>query len=143
MHTASALLWRSIALSLFLLGFALANVAEARESRARKPRTRLELRGVININTATEAELRLLPGVSQKSVRWLIEHRKVEPFASRDHIMWVKGIGRKTYRRLKPHLAVTGETTLERVRVPIEQTPAQPAHATDSSRVSPRAARAP
>jgi competence protein ComEA len=74
------------------------------------------LSGVVNLNTATEAELRRLPGIGPAKARRILEQRARRPFGSTDQLMKVKGIGRKTWRRLKPNLAVSGPTTLVRER---------------------------
>lgn len=84
-----------------------------------KRRTKVELEGVININTATPEQLMMLPGIGPSTVRLIIRHRQIEKFELRYHIMWVKGIGKKTYRKLKPYLTVSGETTLQRRKVKI------------------------
>ncbi len=74
------------------------------------------LSGVVNLNTATEADLRLLPGIGPAKAKRILDQRARHAFASTDQLMRVKGIGRKTWRRLKPNLAVTGPTTLVRQR---------------------------
>ena len=88
------------------------------EAAGRKgpPRTALPVEGVVNLNTATEAQLLVLPGVGPAKARQIVEQRKHAKFTSTDQIMKVKGIGKKTYRKLKPYLAVSGETTLRKVR---------------------------
>jgi competence protein ComEA len=77
-----------------------------------------EVKGVVNINTATEAQLRQLPGVGAKKAERVIEARTKRPFQSTDQIMRVKGFGRLTYRKLKPYLAVNGATTIARSPAP-------------------------
>lgn len=48
----------------------------------------------ININTAAAAELSVLPGVGEKRAQAIIEYREAHgPFASREEIMEVSGIG--------------------------------------------------
>ncbi len=74
------------------------------------------LTGVVNLNTASEAQLRLLPGIGPAKAKRILEQRAKRPFATSDQLMRVKGIGRKTWRRLKPNLAVAGQTTLVRSR---------------------------
>jgi competence protein ComEA len=70
--------------------------------------------GVVNINTATPEQLGLLPGIGETKARAIVEHRQRRPFARVDDLVAVRGIGRATLRRLRPYLAVRGETTLSR-----------------------------
>lgn len=70
--------------------------------------------GVVNINTATADQLGLLPGIGETKARAIVEHRQRRPFARVDDLVAVRGIGRATLRRLRPYLAVRGETTLSR-----------------------------
>jgi competence protein ComEA len=68
--------------------------------------------GVVNINTATEDQLRLLPGIGPVKARAVIKHREKSKFTGTHQIIRVKGIGRKTYQRLRPYLTIQGPTTL-------------------------------
>lgn len=70
------------------------------------------LEGVININTASQTELMLLPGVGASRADAVIATRKQKSFEKAEDIMKVKGIGRATFRKLRAHLAVSGVTTL-------------------------------
>lgn len=72
--------------------------------------------GAVNINTASSAELELLPGIGPSIAARIISYRKDHPFAQRNHIMRVKGIGQKTFAKIKDHLVVEGETTLKLVK---------------------------
>ncbi len=69
--------------------------------------------GVVNLNTATEAQLDALPGVGEKAAQRIIEHRKKTPFKRVEELVKVKGFGKKKFEKLKPHLAVTGDSTLK------------------------------
>lgn len=71
-----------------------------------------QLTGVININTATETELQMLPGIGAKKAELIVAVRATRKYENPEQIRRVKGIGRNTYRRLKPYLAVNGNTTL-------------------------------
>lgn len=71
-----------------------------------------ELAGQVNINTATEGELDLLPGVGPSIAKKVIAYRKSKKFADITHLMRIRGIGRKTFAKLKPFLSVEGQTTL-------------------------------
>lgn len=129
-------------LTLFVAVVSLLAASEAAADTARrgppKARTTVELTGVINLNTATEAQLGLLPGVGASKARAIVALRSKKKFTSTDQVMKVKGIGKKTYRKLKPHLAVSGQTTLVRSKKPARAAMA-PAH--EVSRAPVRAAR--
>lgn len=111
-----------VVLAFSVLGLPDASASDAKPTSSMR-RTKVELEGVVNINTASAEQLLLLPGIGPSTVRRIIQHRKIEKFALRYHIMWVKGVGKKTYRKLKPHLTVQGATTLERRRVKVPPAP--------------------
>jgi competence protein ComEA len=90
---------------------------------ARGDQTSLE--GVVNLNTASPDELRLIPGVGPARVRNILAYRKAHPFRTVDELARIKGIGRKTVRRWRAHLAVAGPSTAQRVVRP--DPPAVPA----------------
>ncbi len=73
------------------------------------------LEGVVNLNTATPEELRLIPGVGPARVRNILAYRRAHPFRIVDDLARIKGIGRKTVRRWRMHLAVGGPSTAQRV----------------------------
>ncbi len=97
--------------SLLLLGM-LALLSPA--ARAEK----LRLEGVVNLNTASPEELRLIPGVGPARVRNILAYRHVHPFRTVDELARIKGIGRKTVRQWRLHLAVGGPSTAQRVLRP-------------------------
>lgn len=69
--------------------------------------------GVVNINTATEDELRRLPLVGPARATAILALRtRVQRFRSPDDLLRVRGIGRASMRRLRPYVTLTGETTL-------------------------------
>lgn len=73
------------------------------------------LEGRVNLNTATKEQLMLLPGVGPATAEKLLAYRAQRRFGRVSHIMRVKGVGKKTYARLRPYLAVDGDTTLHAV----------------------------
>ncbi len=70
------------------------------------------LEGTVNLNTATGAQLELLPGVGPATAAKVLAYRERHAFRRVSHLLRIKGIGKKTFARLRPYLAVAGETTL-------------------------------
>ena len=71
--------------------------------------------GVLNVNRASEAELRLLPGIGKKRAELIVERRDKKPFASLDELGRMKGM-RNLVHKLRAQLAVQGDTTLRPLR---------------------------
>ena len=66
----------------------------------------------VNLNTATEAQLEALPGVGASTAKRIIEYRqKNGSFKKIEELMNVKGIGEKSFLKLKPLITVTGDKT--------------------------------
>jgi competence protein ComEA len=83
-----------------LLGLAVAGAATA------------DLRGVVNVNTASTEELQLLPGVGESRAAAILELRmQAGGFKSVEELAQVKGIGAVALERMRPHVAVKGKTT--------------------------------
>jgi competence protein ComEA len=62
----------------------------------------------VNINTATQAQLEALPGVGAKAAERILEYRqKNGGFKKVEDLMNVKGIGEKSFLKLKPLLTIT------------------------------------
>ena len=73
------------------------------------------LEGMVNINAAGAAELRLLPGVDKKTAEAIVSFRvKNGNFKTADDLGKVSGIGPKRLKKIKPYLALEGETTLKK-----------------------------
>jgi competence protein ComEA len=73
----------------------------------------VQLQGQLNMNTATEQQWQLLPGIGPATAAKIVAYRQRRPFRSLPQLMRIKGIGRKTFARIRPYLSLTGETTLE------------------------------
>lgn len=76
----------------------------ARETPVAQPPR--ELKKPLNINTASQRELELLPGVGPKTAERIIAHRRRERFASVEEIMRVRGIGQKKFEKMRRWLRV-------------------------------------
>lgn len=74
--------------------------------------TRVKPPGVVNLNTATVDQLKLLPAIGVKRAQRIVSFRQLKPFRRVVELARVKGIGMKTVRKLKLYLAVEGPTTL-------------------------------
>ncbi|WP_374687684.1 helix-hairpin-helix domain-containing protein [Promineifilum sp.] len=63
--------------------------------------------GLININTATQADLEMLPGVGPATAEKIIAHREANgPFATIEAIMDVPGIGEAKFAAMKDLITV-------------------------------------
>ena len=67
--------------------------------------------GVVNINTASAAQLQQLPGIGSAKARAIIEHRQSKPFKSVEDLSKVKGIGKALLSKIKNRVVVKGKTT--------------------------------
>lgn len=61
---------------------------------------------LIDLNTATVAELDGLPGVGRKRAEAIIAERDKRPFRRPTELLRIKGIGPKLFARLRPLVAV-------------------------------------
>jgi competence protein ComEA len=59
---------------------------------------------VIDLNVATAEDLTSLPGVGPKRAEAILARRAKAPFTRVTQLLEVKGIGKRTLDRLKPHL---------------------------------------
>ncbi|HUJ24819.1 MAG TPA: helix-hairpin-helix domain-containing protein [Myxococcales bacterium] len=89
--------------------------AVTQPARARKKPGKPPMAGVVNVNRASEAELRLLPGIGKKRAQQIIDRRDKKPFASVDEVGRIKGL-HALVQRLHSHLTVQGDTTLRPLR---------------------------
>ena len=82
----------------------LAGPDTAQEARAAAPAQ------VVNINSATAAQLEALPGIGPSMAQRIVSHReKNGPFKKLEDLMNIQGIGEKSFLKLRPLLTVGGQ----------------------------------
>ena len=85
----------------------------APEAKPKKSKGKQQLTGKLNLNTATEEELQLLPGVGPSKAERIVAWRKKNGgFKRVADLRKVKGFGYKTLKKLEPFLDIKGDTTL-------------------------------
>lgn len=88
--------------SLFCGSSLAARVQEAKPDVAAKAVT------LLNLNTATVEQLEALPGIGRKTAERILEQRqKAGGFKKIEDLMSVKGVGEKSFLKLKPMITVT------------------------------------
>jgi competence ComEA-like helix-hairpin-helix protein len=86
--------------------------AEHPEELRGKP-AKKELNGRLNLNTASEEQLMMLPSVGpSKAERIVVWRKKNGGFKRVADLRRVKGFGYRTFKRLEPFLDIKGDTTL-------------------------------
>ena len=62
---------------------------------------------IVNLNSATAAQLSVLPGIGLKTAELIVQFRqKNGPFKKIEEIMNVRGIGEKSFLRIKDRITV-------------------------------------
>jgi competence protein ComEA len=84
-------------------GFAFGAPAAQDQTAAAKP--------AVNLNTATVDQLTTLPGIGPRTAEMIIEYRtKNGGFKKIEELMNIKGIGEKTFLKLKPLVSAPPKT---------------------------------
>jgi competence protein ComEA len=68
--------------------------------------------GKVDLNKATVEQLTTLPGIGQAIAARIVQHREKEgAFGSVEELMNVRGIGEKSFEKLRPYVTVGGSTS--------------------------------
>ena len=82
------------------------------QATAAAPRTTATAATPLNINTASAAQLAGLPGIGARTAQAIVDHRqKAGGFKKIEELMNVKGIGEKSFLKMKPMITVSGDKT--------------------------------
>jgi competence protein ComEA len=114
-------MFRKLVIAAILVAISATATAATKQSK--------QLTGVVNINTATAAELTLLPGIGKSKADAIIAFRQTNPFKSAADLVKVKGIGDKMLSKIQQYVVVDGPTTAKVVKVQTAPASAQTAGA--------------
>lgn len=99
---------RSIAILAALLFAATLNAQRAIDPSTSQPLTR----SVVNVNTATLAQLEYLPGIGKVLAGRIADYRQQHgQFRKASDLLQVKSIGEKKLAKMLPYVALSGATT--------------------------------
>ena len=88
-----------------------APMVSAQSEQAASAATSAPAKPALNLNTATQDQLETLPGIGPKVAERILEYRtKSGGFKRIEDLMNVKGIGEKSFLKLKPLVAVPAKT---------------------------------
>ena len=100
-----------------LMMLALAMPAAQPQEKAEKAKAAASASSPINLNTATAAQLETLPGVGSRTAQLIVEHRqKNGGFKKIEELMNIKGIGEKSFLKIKPLVTVGDKAGTEEKR---------------------------
>ena len=97
-------------LSLVALAFLIAvqpRAAAAQQQASARAAAKPPATAVVNLNTASAAQLEALPGIGAKTAARIVEYRqKNGPFKKIEELMNVRGVGEKNFLKLKAQITV-------------------------------------
>ena len=90
-----------------LLGALPSDTAAAQSRSAARSTAKPASIAIVNLNTASPADLEGLPGIGAKTAARIVEYRqKNGPFKKVEELMNVRGVGEKNFLKLKPQITV-------------------------------------
>ena len=98
---------RMVMVVLLVLGLGVVAQAGQESPRRNAPAAKASTTSPINLNTANVAQLETLPGIGKSTAERILEYReKSGGFKKIEDLMNVRGIGEKSFLKLKPLVTV-------------------------------------
>jgi competence protein ComEA len=95
-------------LGLLAMAVAIPAAQQKADSTPKKPAS--STTAPVNLNTATQAQLEALPGIGPGAAHRILEYRqKNGGFKKIEDLMNVKGVGERSFLKLKPLITVGGD----------------------------------
>ena len=86
--------------------------AEQAQAKAAPAKPAVTSASPVNINTASTSQIEVLPGIGARTAERIVEYRqKNGGFKKIEELMNVKGIGEKSFLKLKPLITVSADNT--------------------------------
>lgn len=99
--------WIVLVLALVTMSFPSLNARDITQDKPPAKGASAAASAPLDLNTATAAQLEALPGIGVRTAELIVEHRKkVGSFKKIEELMNVKGIGEKSFLKLKPLVTV-------------------------------------